>query len=108
MSLPHDEVRGYINSCDVGLLLRRDHIVNKVSSPTKFAEFLACGLPVLTTPWAGNSENIIDTYNVGYVWDMAAISDKLISLLIDVREHRDVWARRCTESTKLSSILGSI
>ena len=41
------EVNRYLNAADVGLLLREDVIMNNVASPTKFAEYLMTGLPVI-------------------------------------------------------------
>jgi len=41
------EVGNYLNMADLGLLLREDMPINNLASPTKFAEYMLCGLPVL-------------------------------------------------------------
>ncbi|MCF6296964.1 MAG: glycosyltransferase [Flavobacteriaceae bacterium] len=41
------DVNKYLNAADVGLLLREDIPMNNVASPTKFAEYLMSGLPVI-------------------------------------------------------------
>ena len=46
-SVKLDEVNKYLNAADAGLLLREDIIMNNVASPTKFAEYLMTGLPVI-------------------------------------------------------------
>jgi len=46
IGLTHDQVPRYLAPADVGLLLRRRGPRNSTASPVKFAEYLACGLPV--------------------------------------------------------------
>lgn len=41
-------VAGWLNECTAGFLLRRDNIINKVSFPTKLAEYLASGCWVVS------------------------------------------------------------
>ena len=48
-SLPFPAVRERLAAADVGLLLREADPVNRYACPTKFAEYLASGLHVLTT-----------------------------------------------------------
>lgn len=47
--LNYNEVPDYLNACDIAFLLRHNHKMNAVASPTKLAEYLACGLPVITS-----------------------------------------------------------
>lgn len=47
--LPFSEVSNYLNACDIAFLLRHNHTMNAVASPTKLAEYLACGLPVISS-----------------------------------------------------------
>ena len=46
-STTYDKVAKYINAADAGLLIRDEHIVNHVASPTKRNEYLACGVKVV-------------------------------------------------------------
>ena len=48
-SVPFKEVPSYLNACDVAFLQRDNHVMNAVASPTKLAEYMACGLPVITS-----------------------------------------------------------
>lgn len=58
------EVNRYLNAADVGLLLRENIPMNNVASPTKFAEYLMAGLPVIISSGVHDfAENI---YNTGY------------------------------------------
>ena len=52
--LSHSAVKEHLNVCDYGILTREDTVTNRVASPTKFAEYLSAGLPVII------SENLGD------------------------------------------------
>lgn len=60
--VPHDQVSAYMALSDIAWLTREDVILNKVASPTKLGEYLACGLPVIVGnvsenwPWVNNNE----------------------------------------------------
>lgn len=62
-----DEVGGILARCDMGLLIREDSITNRVASPTKFAEYLAAGLPVLISPWIGDFSRAVEEHGLGAV-----------------------------------------
>lgn len=58
------EVNNYLNASDVGLLLREDVVMNNVASPTKFAEYLLAGLPVVISKGVYDFAEVIN--NTGY------------------------------------------
>lgn len=49
LSVAHGEVPRYLSACDFGFLLREDTTLNRVACPTKLGEYLACGVPVVTS-----------------------------------------------------------
>ena len=49
LSSPFDKVSDYLNAADAAFLLRDNEVMNRVASPTKLAEYLACGLPVISS-----------------------------------------------------------
>jgi glycosyltransferase involved in cell wall biosynthesis len=57
LSVPNHSMADYIEAFDIGFLLRRPHIVNKVSCPMKWLEYWRCGVPLVTT----NAIDIINT-----------------------------------------------
>lgn len=63
----HDNVFNVLSNCSFGILMRENMIVNQVSSPLKFAEYLHAGLPVLMSEGVGDCEEIILKYNVGVI-----------------------------------------
>ena len=52
-SVSHEDVNGFLNASDLGILLRENHTLNKVASPGKLGEYLSSGLNVLTTEHIG-------------------------------------------------------
>lgn len=75
LTIPHAEMPGYLAACDVGLLIRDEHIVNQVASPVKFAEYLASGLPVLLTGNIGDYSECVRRDGLGYVLDQSGLGE---------------------------------
>ena len=98
-SLPHEQVMQTLQMGDVGLLLREDSLLNQVSSPTKFAEYLLCGLPVLLTPAAGDFAVSAQTNNLGYVVDLDSlrVDQALLDFLLSIESHRQDYLKRCRD-----------
>ena len=67
--LAHREVPEYLSAGDMALLLREEDTLNKVASPVKFGEYMACGLPVIMTPWVGDCQEIAGENGTGCVYD---------------------------------------
>ncbi|HMN04871.1 MAG TPA: hypothetical protein PKD45_04020 [Flavobacteriales bacterium] len=61
------EVHAVLNACDHALLVREDTITNRVASPTKFAEYLSCGLPVIASKHIGDFSATILHESLGLV-----------------------------------------
>jgi len=62
-----NDVNKYLNAADVGLLLREDIPMNNVASPTKFAEYLMVGLPVIISQGVYDFANDINNTKYGVV-----------------------------------------
>ncbi len=67
LSVKPEEVPSQLFSGDVGLCLIKSSFSKIASAPTRFAEFLAAGMPVLVTPGVGDLERIVTDYQVGAV-----------------------------------------
>jgi hypothetical protein len=63
--LSHNEVRDVLASCDYGVLIRENTVTNQVASPTKFAEYLACGLPVIISDHLGDYSAFVEQHRCG-------------------------------------------
>lgn len=66
--LPPNEVADYLVACDYGLLIREQSITNKVASPVKFAEYLACGLTVVISENLGDYSQFVYKNNCGSLY----------------------------------------
>jgi glycosyltransferase involved in cell wall biosynthesis len=66
-SLTPDEVPGALCSGDVGLSLCVSSFSKVASAPTRFAEYLAAGMPVVVTTGVGDVAAIVEQYEVGVV-----------------------------------------
>lgn len=62
-------LNAYLRSCDFGLLLREKHIVNKVSAPIKFNDYLVAELPVIISSGIGDSKEVLEKYPIGLIID---------------------------------------
>lgn len=83
---PYEKIPEYLNAADMGILLREDNPVNHVASPTKFGEYLCCGLPVLLTRGIGDTEEVILDTGGGLIIDNPDVipEDNIIYILTQI------------------------
>ena len=89
-SLNPEEVADLLRIADVGLLLRKKSIVNKVALAVKFGEYLASGVPVLVTESAYEVARLVKKHRCGVVIHDESdpeLEDKFKELI----EHRDIY-----------------
>lgn len=58
LTVSHKKIYTYLAACDVGLIFRKQHIVNWVSRPTKVLEYQTVGLEIVhnrTVEWVTNT-----------------------------------------------------
>ena len=82
--VPHEQVPGYLCASDVGLLvLNPESEANCQASAVKFAEYLACGLPVFTLRVISQAAEGISQSGAGAVGetpdDIARYAERLLS-----------------------------
>ena len=93
-AVPHREIQHYLACADLGLLIRDRSPVNRVASPVKFAEYLACGVPVLVSPGVGDCSDIVRREHVGYVLEPGLALARVVS---EILAHRTDFRKRCQE-----------
>jgi hypothetical protein len=68
-----EDVPQVLQACDAALLVREDTHTNRVASPTKFAEYLAAGLPVVISAHIGDFSGLVEANDLGAVWREGAV-----------------------------------
>jgi hypothetical protein len=63
----NNNINDYLNAADVGILIRQRHLTNKVSSPTKFAEYVLSGLSVIISEEVGDFSKFVEKNKLGIV-----------------------------------------
>jgi len=64
-SAKRDEVPAFISCFDIGLFFIKPLYSKKGSSPTKLAEILACGIPVVTNTGVGDVDELLENTHCG-------------------------------------------
>jgi glycosyltransferase involved in cell wall biosynthesis len=65
MSVTARDVPSYLAASDAGLAFIKACFSKLASSPTKHAEYLACGLPLIINAGIGDSDALVTTEGVG-------------------------------------------
>jgi len=89
----HKEVFNLLNMVDYGLLIREDSITNRVSAPTKFAEYLAAGCGVLLKGTVGDYNQFLKDNNCGILLSDSTIPS-LHPLKSEERENNNAIAHK--------------
>lgn len=80
---PH-EVPQYLSLCNIGTLFREKSIVNEVAMPTKFAEYLSCGLSVIVSDSIKGIAEIVKKEQVGIVLENSNITKEQVEQLFNI------------------------
>lgn len=62
-----EEVPSYLMASDMGILLREKDPLNRVASPTKFAEYISAGLSVIISEEVGDYSGLVKSLGLGIV-----------------------------------------
>jgi glycosyltransferase involved in cell wall biosynthesis len=75
LQVPQEQVAAYLSAADAGLILRAPSRMNRFSQPTKFAEYLASGVPVIVSRGTGALPEMVEQGRAGIAikcFDMSA------------------------------------
>jgi glycosyltransferase involved in cell wall biosynthesis len=65
------ELNKQLNTCDIAIMLREENQLNFYAFPTKFAEYLASGLPVISTKGVYDTWKMIVEQDLGVIIDLS-------------------------------------
>lgn len=82
-------VAGWLNECTAGFLLRRDNIINKVSFPTKLAEYLASGCWVVSVDIDWDIRDYFQEEEIGVLVSPQEPATVMASKIIDFQKNID-------------------
>jgi glycosyltransferase involved in cell wall biosynthesis len=90
-SVEPEKVKKYLMAGDIGMLFREKNVINEVSDPLKFVEYLYAGLLVVITKYIGDTEESVKKYNLGIVLDslMEGDVENSIKRLQNLMENRN-------------------
>jgi len=60
-----EEMPDYLSVADAGIAFIRPCLSKRSSSPTKFAEYLACGLPLVINAGIGDADRLVEQHGAG-------------------------------------------
>lgn len=91
------EMPDYLLASDLALLVRIPSVISEVASPVKFAEYLASGVPVIAYPKIGDTQQIIEQYQVGIIIDLIddTTTEQKLAQLLPKLDDKTTLATRC-------------
>ena len=100
LSLPPERVPEHLAAADVGICFLGDLVSKRAPSPTKYGEYLASGLPVITNRWTGDAEHLdgmptwilVDRFEPA---DYERAAERVAGLLARPDETRGLARTRC-------------
>jgi glycosyltransferase involved in cell wall biosynthesis len=93
------EMPVYLSLCDLAVYFIKPLYSKKASSPTKLAELLAMGIPVITNAGIGDSDLILEQKNTGLLIHTFADEEyKRVTSLLENQDQNDDTRRKLAES----------
>lgn len=98
IAVSHSEIPNQMARMDAGIFFYKQTYSRLACSPTKFGEFLGCGLPCLSNTGVGDMAEILENEKVGVAlnsFDDNALINGIIKLLVLCEDSSTRW--RCVE-----------
>lgn len=95
-------VADFLNSADIAIFFIKPCLSKTASCPTKFGEYLACGLPVIINGGIGDTEEIVRREKVGVVINDFNIQEykRSVMELKELLKEGDVLQKRCRSAAE--------
>lgn len=97
--LSHIDTLTEIKSSDINVFFRDSNLANTAGFPTKFAESISCGTPVLTNKTSNIDDYLEEGVNGFFVQlEAKAVSEKLYEISLFTRDKFDRMKKDCSNS----------
>ena len=99
--VPHSEIPKYLSAADIAISFIKPCFSKLSSSPTKIAEYLASGLPIITNRGVGDVAEMIEKHQTGAVVEDFSRESYFESLhkIAELRQTNNLYAN-CVKSAK--------
>jgi glycosyltransferase involved in cell wall biosynthesis len=102
VSASQRDVVSYLAAADAGLLLRAPGLLTNLSQPTKFAEYLSAGLPVIISHGVGDLASRVAAARAGTAVTLFGLSESDFAnesraACIALRENQEIWRKNALE-----------
>lgn len=87
------EVARYQQSADVGVILRKDDVLNNLASPVKIGEYLSAGLGIIVSPWIGDVGELLSREDFALMHTSATEVDEMCNFIHSVDDEKKAHAR---------------
>ncbi|MDD3905528.1 MAG: glycosyltransferase [Candidatus Omnitrophica bacterium] len=107
----YEEMPGYIAEADAGIIFRIPGFAKTAASPTKFGEYLACGVPVVINSGIGDTEELVRGGRIGVIVDRFCEDDYRSAALELLKMHAEgkFLRQRCRDAgVKEFSLAGGV
>ena len=107
----NDSINDYLCAADIGLLFRENTPTNNVASPTKFAEYVMAGLPIIISKAVGDFSAFVKKYKIGLVVEnnspflVEQINDYVTNVSIDRNEVSELGKKAFSKQKYLGKVI---
>jgi len=67
LDVENEQIFKFLDAADFGVLFRENTIMNNVASPSKFSEYILCGLPVIISEGVGDFSKFTIDHKLGHI-----------------------------------------
>jgi len=101
-SAAYSDVAKWLSAADASIFFIKPTFSKKTSCPTKFAESLGCGIPVITNSEVGDVDQIVRSNRIGVVIDRfdTASYKTAVNGLMALMNDRDALKTRCRNTAE--------
>lgn len=97
------EIEDFLSAASFGFLIRDDIVVNNVASPIKLAEYLSCGVNVISTKGISSYKNLIE--QAGFIVDDKNL-DSIREIKFEANEEKALEVFQ--ENFSINSVLSNV